>query len=366
MSASNLSRSSSDEIFTFKDSFWLLFPVAIALSYWVASYIFQSQDPFYIHVILRNFGDYVFFWLIKALGQINLHPTYVFETPVGSLQPSPMLGIAPYAALYRIFGYWGFVVTDVVVLCANFLALVVLLRLGGARPISALLVAVGSVALMYVVPATHLTPNLPYAFGMRFPRPFVSQLFLIGCFCCLVVQMHVGVKSRRYVKLSAYYAISLALLIQIDTYTSAAAIVAFGLVLVWKNLGRAGHLAQAIRGHIGDRRNNGHSLHTVLRTDTNRRRRDGRAHGSFRAEASACDHRRLCDGQIHDPARRRAGGDFAGCGRAGSACATRGRQPRANSWQGWVSLRSPVHRPFSRPRSSCWRARHWPSSIISR
>ena len=221
---------------------WLLFPIVISLSYWVASYVYLAKYPFYFRVALRTFQDYVFLWLIKSLSQFQFHPTYVLEADPGSLQPSPLLGLLPHVVAYRLFGDAGFAVVDVVLVSAFFLVLVYFLRLTGARRHWALLAAVAAVALAYLLPAAQTLTNLLFAYSYRFPRPLVSQLFFIGCLCCLVVQMSTDVGAKRYVGLSALYAVALALLVQTDVYSTFAAVVAYAIVLAWR-IWRAGGIA---------------------------------------------------------------------------------------------------------------------------
>src|SRR5690606_11930996 len=213
---------------------WLAFPVVISLSYWIVSSLYLSQYPFYLRVALRVFRDYVFLWLIKSISLFDFHPTYVVEPDPGSVQPSPLLGLLPYAGSYKLIGDAGFVVADVVLIVASLLAFAYFLRLAGARRHWACFMAVAAIAFAYVLPALQDYTNLLYAYSFRFPRPLVSQLFLLGCLACLALQMTTDVGSNRYVKLSALYAVGLALLAQTDIYSTFSVIVAYALVLVWR------------------------------------------------------------------------------------------------------------------------------------
>jgi hypothetical protein len=235
--------SSSKKLFEYKSLIpWLLFPIITSLSYWVVSYFYLSRYPFYLRVAIRSWEDYVFLWLIKSLSQFDFHPTYVFEAASGSLQPSPLLSLLPYALGLRLFGDAGFLVADAVVVALAFVMFAVFLRLAGVRRHWALMIAVGAIAVAYLIWPAQISPNFMFAYSFRFPRPLVSQIFFIGCLSCLVAQMATDVGSRRYVKLSALYAVCLALLIQSDAFSVFATVIAYALVLLWQ-IRRAGGIA---------------------------------------------------------------------------------------------------------------------------
>ena len=173
------------------------FVIITASSYWLFSYYTHPEAALSEHILYRyGFGDFQYFPFIKNLSQFNLFE--FFNTAINSekLLSFPYGAIFLHSLLYAIAGNLSYVIADLIVFSLFFWVLVTFFRVYSINNFTALLI---SSTLICFAPSTFLqwtvefltqtpyTPNVYFQslnplniWGLRIPRPFVSELYLFG------------------------------------------------------------------------------------------------------------------------------------------------------------------------------------------
>lgn len=211
---------------------WVLMAIAalVPCLYWPVAMAVHPEDPLELLVCLR-YGDADYLPLIKAVSQGSLHETIVYEAQGLGLLPLPIAGALLHAILLRLFGPAGFIVADVLVGCAFYLAAYALLRAVKVRSVLAAVVSVLA-ALSCQFDLSWLEINFELLlWDLRLVRPFVTNVFLLLCLAGLLGNLVGGVwRSRRG---WAFIGVVFALLLQSSTYEAFTIAYAVPLVFVY-------------------------------------------------------------------------------------------------------------------------------------
>ena len=202
-----------------------------------------SLFPLYLH------GEAGYYTMISSLARLNFGESIVYELNGAGIKSFPFFGVMIHAALFKLFGVAGLLLTDILISVALYKALELTLRSFHVRPVTAkavgLLAATGG--LWFLLPigenaldlaarsqhfAARLLPfgdqlpllpgNLSLSFwGPRIFRPFVSDIFLllsIYALARLYVSRDSGIQARYWFLLG----FSHGAIMQADPYSSAA------------------------------------------------------------------------------------------------------------------------------------------------
>src|ERR1017187_1462643 len=132
-------------------------------------------------------GDIQYFPLISQLARGTITDGTIKETERSVFRSFPHATLLPHAICFSAFGKYGFPVADAIVAVAYFFLLVLFFQtLGVSRPLGttvALFIAL-QVSLTLKVNAglgkhTISLPLITWLWGMRIPRPFVSELYML-------------------------------------------------------------------------------------------------------------------------------------------------------------------------------------------
>lgn len=151
----------------------------------------RPGEPASVATLYRHrAGDVQYFPLVAALARGEVREFTVREAAGTGILSFPVASLAVHAACWRAFGpATGTLLADAAVAVAYFLLLAMLLRAAGVAP--------GWAAGLALGPACHLTPaltvglgeaTLPLVAGLwgeRFPRPFVSEVFVLAALVLL-------------------------------------------------------------------------------------------------------------------------------------------------------------------------------------
>jgi hypothetical protein len=188
--------------------------------YWIASYVERPMDPPSTIAIYRA-KDIHTFPIIKALAELNLGEPSIFERRGSGLLAERFVPWVAHAVAYRLFGVPGFALADVVITLLYFWALLTLLRRAGISPVvtyaAALALTAGAISNFgnVSVHAPGVSELTLYFWGLRLPRPFFSEPFLLLSVACLLALPSNDRGSRR---VWTWLAITSALLFHSDPY----------------------------------------------------------------------------------------------------------------------------------------------------
>jgi len=155
--------------------FWSAFGVAglVGLVYWCLAAFRSDAEPIIITIMYR-FGDTDYLPLIYSLAR-GQYSEFVDTGSYGAgLLPFPVFSILPYALCIAAFGNIGFIVADAVIPVGYFLLLYSILRSITDRKAMAAAIALA------IIPAMYYNSHFPGAWDFRYPRPYVTQLFLLA------------------------------------------------------------------------------------------------------------------------------------------------------------------------------------------
>lgn len=198
-----------------------------------------SEEPFSVSVMYRApEGDVQYFPLAKELSRGTLTEQCVKEPGGTFIRSFPLIPLAPHALCIACCGDGGFVLADVVVTVLYFLAAFSFFRcLSISSTVSSILSLALALRIPFYVsiraqvgPLEGFLPLLSETWGNRFPRPFVSEVFLL--FALAATTAAARPRNRygtiRWILLGA----ALSLLVQSDMYAGFVLILSLPLVLL--------------------------------------------------------------------------------------------------------------------------------------
>ncbi|GAB6039426.1 hypothetical protein [Endothiovibrio diazotrophicus] len=214
----------------------------VGLAYWAAAFLLYPDEPFYLKVVFR-LGDLQYFPLIESLARLDLSPTYSAVFSGSGLVRFPLPPLIPHAVGFALAGPAGLMAADVVVVAVAGYAFYWLFRVASASRQWAAVLALICISTYFVLP-TH-----GMVYGLRLPRPEVTNLFIVGFLGYLLLWIRrPGRLLKRGWRIVAFGALT-ALVLQGSVYffligvTLLAAAVAESLlswrVLLDRRLGRA-------------------------------------------------------------------------------------------------------------------------------
>lgn len=200
----------------------LLLVVLKAAAYWLGSFLVRPDDPLSTLVIYRG-QDIQSLPLIRAIANLNPGEAGVLEW-YGFGTMARIAPYIPHAVLLAIAGPAGFILADVIITVGVFLVLARVFRLAGIGTVIAHAVAALLVCLAtndFGQPGIRLV-GVEYLFwGLRIPRPFVSDLFnllAIGGSLAALSDLRLDRAPRGFVLFIT--GVSAALLLQADVFTA--------------------------------------------------------------------------------------------------------------------------------------------------
>lgn len=218
---------------------WLFLGLVIvkAAAYWIGSALARPDDPFSTVVLYRG-KDIESFPIMKMLGGFGIGEAGVFEQYNRGVLTERFVPWLLHAALFRTMEPGGFVAADLLVTPLYFVLFVaVLRRCGIGHVVSASAAAVVTCAAITdfgdVLAAAGPFPRF---WGLRVPRPFISELFLLIAVLGMVAARHGLLESRpaRWAWVAA--GAGLGLLLQSDLYSAIALGLGALAVAVWRLL----------------------------------------------------------------------------------------------------------------------------------
>ena len=161
---------------------FLMLVVVKATSYWVGAWHFHPDESWATLAMYRG-KDMQSFPIMSNLAHSGFGEPSLFESHNQGLLSERYVPWALHAALFRLFGGMGFFVADLILTPLRFALMFLLLRRSGVG--RALAIAVSAVLTCSVTgdfgQLTGAVPGIPILFwGLRIPRPYVSELFLLG------------------------------------------------------------------------------------------------------------------------------------------------------------------------------------------
>lgn len=191
--------------------------VAAMLTYWVTG---LRRDPIDVVTIYRD-GDYEYFPLVAGLAEPTLGDPIHWEDHGEGVVSFPLPSLLPHAVATRVFGAYGFLVLDVLLVTAVYAIVAALLRaLLIPRPLAALLAfasACGSAPPLQEVLGLlglWVTP----LWGIRFPRPLVADVYLL--LSCLLLLRLVAHGAHQRAREWALAGATLGLVVQSEPYAA--------------------------------------------------------------------------------------------------------------------------------------------------
>jgi hypothetical protein len=201
-----------------------------AAAYWVGSAIQHPGDPLSTIVIYRG-KDIESFPIVRNMGQFGVGEPVLYEGHNAGVLTERMIPWIGHAVLFRALGPSGFIVADLVLTPLRFVLLAWLLRLCGIRhtvaiAVSAVLTCAAIDDFGEVFPRL---AGIPIRFwGLRLPRPYISELFLLLAAIGALVALN---RLRERVPVPAWTWMlaggALALLFQSDLYSAIGLALAF-------------------------------------------------------------------------------------------------------------------------------------------
>lgn len=174
-----------------KDAFGRVVLALVALRtpiVWMVSWLVR-REPIAVTAMYRPGGDVQYFELAGAFGRGNLGESNVFELAGQGIHPFPLGSIWFHSLCVGIAGPWGMLFADTVVTALAFAAIAVLARACSLSARGA--AAFGGFVVGYVyIPLFVITDRLGWGrdlfWGDRFPRPFLTEIFVALSLAALV------------------------------------------------------------------------------------------------------------------------------------------------------------------------------------
>jgi hypothetical protein len=171
-------------------------------------------------LIYRRSGDFSYLPQIRALADLRFGEAILPEHIGEGIRSFPFAALALHAFGFRIFGPAGLIVSDSITYVVYYACLLWFFH---EFRVHRLMAAVLSLTILFLLPFQYhlrmLFPGslVPIFSGFRFPRPFVTEIFLLGSITCsmsIFVNPIPFQQRRRW----GLLAIFLALLMQADIY----------------------------------------------------------------------------------------------------------------------------------------------------
>jgi hypothetical protein len=213
---------------------------------WLVSSIVR-REPVEVTALYRPSGDVQYLEIVAALSRGELGESNLLELAGQGLHPFPLASVVVHAALLAAFGAPGLLVGDVLASFALAGTLGVLGRLLGLSAARATAFVGFVTSSMYVVLwpiTTRLGWGKDLLWGDRFPRPYVSETFLLAAAIVAVVLWTRPHEPRR----RAFWIVTglaCSLLVQSDIY--GVFVLGAAAAAAWL---RAARIAPARRGEL--------------------------------------------------------------------------------------------------------------------
>jgi hypothetical protein len=198
-----------------------------ALLPWLRSFQNFPGESIDVSAIYRGDppGDIQYFPLISQLSRGTITDGTIKELDGSALRSFPHATILPHAISIALFGDYGFLLADIAVTVCYFLLVVLLFRtMGVPNPLSiltgcflALNIPFSLVLNLTLGPVSNSFPFFPGVWGMRIPRPFVSELFLVAS---LIAALRLLIADRTKRSHWLWLAFTFGILLQGDVYSA--------------------------------------------------------------------------------------------------------------------------------------------------
>jgi hypothetical protein len=207
-----------------------LLVVAKASAYWIGSAIQRPDDPLSTVVLYRG-KDIESLPIVRNLANFGLGEPALYESYNSGVLQERLIPWIPHALLFRLFGESGFIVADLLLTPLRFALLAWVFHLCGLP--RAVAIAVGALLTCSAIDDFgEVFPRLfgiPIRFwGLRLPRPFLSEFFLLLALGAALVALR-DLRGGRQVRVWPWAVAGggLAVLLQCDLYSATALGLAF-------------------------------------------------------------------------------------------------------------------------------------------
>jgi hypothetical protein len=215
---------------------------------WVTGAQLHPEESLDIIAMFRYRGDAEYYPLTKALADLQFGEAITLEERGQGLRPFPVFSVLLHAAALRALGPAGLALADMVVLAAFFLLVRILLRrIGVATSLAELLALSASFGVHQGLRTGSPLGLRLLLWGMRYPRPFVTQLFCVACLAAILALVY-GRTRARSAALAA--GIALSLLFQTDIHTGFGLLFALPPVAIVLWLARPGARRDLLRAAL--------------------------------------------------------------------------------------------------------------------
>lgn len=179
---------------------FLVLVVLKAASYWLISKWQHPHDPPSVTAMYRiaDTGDIGYYPVISGFSRLNLGERTIYEHAGKGMASFPLASLVPHALAFRLFGWPGLILVDLVAVLGFYLIFAVLLRIMGVPEAVSYCVSLLIVAGVWLI-VPHVIPHFPLVFwDLRIPRPLITDAFLaIGVGLVSLLLNDEGGSSRR-------------------------------------------------------------------------------------------------------------------------------------------------------------------------
>ena len=161
---------------------------------WVMSYVDFPDEGFVLRAI-HEVNDSSYFPLIKSFSSLNFNPSYNPEIQNLNMISFPFLSLLPNIFFYKIFGIYSFLIIE---FFSVFLFLLIFYKIFCSMKMSKISSLLFSLILFSIPHILHqltflnidlinkINLNLSTFYGLRNPRPLISNLYLFTYFYYLI------------------------------------------------------------------------------------------------------------------------------------------------------------------------------------
>ena len=224
----------------------------MAVVCWIAPLFLAPHRSVNETILFRQGGDPDYLTQVAAVAHFNIGETSVIEHAGKGVRSFPVASVLPHALLFRLWGGVGFILADILVtLVYAWLLRYYLCKAGTAPGIAELLsiVVVSGMAGWIIGKSWQFGLRLPVAFWeIRFPRPFVTEVFVI----CFFLFAYIALRDADRQRLSIWFllGLTLACLVQSDIYEATNTLLVLAFILVYLAITGSDRKAVILKGAV--------------------------------------------------------------------------------------------------------------------
>ncbi len=224
-----------------------LVPALAVAQYWIFSLV--RGESLSVAAIYRH-GDYNYFPPLAGLAHLTVGEWLVLEQLGEGIRSFPFPSLAIHGIALGLFDAAGYVVADILVAVLVYFAARRFLRASGLSFLTTAIIALVVSCGLLGWPGHHLQQWFGWApamhlWGFRFPRPFLTDLFLL---LCLGSWLRIVVERREGTREWAVLGVWFGLLLQSRYYAAATVGLAIGVIAPFLTFRHGGSAVRTLRG----------------------------------------------------------------------------------------------------------------------